>query len=134
MGSGKQASRSVSGFQTRSSNQIGCQVSKQNLCAAVIVKMLQEDAKRKPVSCGRGSEGDRGGRVRAPWPCWGSSSRQGRGPLTGNHLPMSPVCNQPSLSRASAVFTGKMKLSKEERLDQGRLHLDTITENQIQID
>ena len=39
----------------------GCQGSKQNLCAAVTVKMLQEDAKHKPVSCGRGREGERGG-------------------------------------------------------------------------
>ena len=59
------ASHSVSGFQTRSSNQKGCQVSKQNLCAAVTVKMLQEDAKHKPVFCvkeGREKDGGESGR------------------------------------------------------------------------
>lgn len=58
------ASHSVSGFQTRSSNQKGCQVSKQNLCAAVAVKMLQEDAKHKPVFCvkeGREKDGGESG-------------------------------------------------------------------------
>lgn len=29
--------------------------------------------------------------------------------LTGSHLPMSPVCSQPSLSRASAVFSGSFR-------------------------
>lgn len=29
--------------------------------------------------------------------------------LTGSHLPMSPVCSHPSLSRASAVFSGSFK-------------------------
>lgn len=38
-----------------------------------------------------------------------SICQQRRWPLTGNHFPMSPVCNQPSLSRTSAVFAGSFK-------------------------